>query len=58
MTETDGSYNRKYAKVMREYYEGRLRSGGDGLKVVRPDVAKAIAASEGRKVLRMKKRKS
>ena len=36
----------KYEKVMREYAKGRLRHGGSGKIVKRPDVAKAIAASE------------
>ncbi len=41
--------NEKYAVVMKEYYRGTLHSS-DGSIVRRPDVARAIAYSEARRV--------
>ncbi len=45
----------KVAKVMREFHQGKLRSGS-GQKVTKPAQAKAIAMSEGRRVRRGKRR--
>lgn len=47
--------DRKFAKVMREYHGGKLRSSS-GQKVTNPRQAKAIAASEQRRAKRRKKR--
>ncbi|MCC6574341.1 MAG: hypothetical protein IT462_11175 [Planctomycetes bacterium] len=43
------AYKRKFAKVMREAYKGRLHSGKSGKKVTSAAQAKAIAHSEAMK---------
>lgn len=45
---TDPKAKKKFARVMREYYAGRLNSGGSGRRVAKPSQAKAIAYSEAR----------
>lgn len=47
----DSTYKRKFAFVMREGYGDRLHMGRSGRVVPkdRPDIMKAIAASEARK---------
>lgn len=52
---TDPKAKKKISRVMREYYAGKLHSGGSGRIVTKPSQAKAIAMSEGRKTLRMKR---
>jgi len=44
-----GAYKRKFAKVMREAYKGKLHSGRSGKKVTSAAQAKAIAHSEAMK---------
>lgn len=43
------AYKRKFARVMREAFEGKLRSGKSGTKVTSAQQAKAIAHSEALK---------
>lgn len=54
---TDPHAKKKISRVMREYYAGKLHSGGSGEIVTNPAQAKAIAMSEGRRVLKLKLRK-
>jgi hypothetical protein len=46
----------KIVKVMREFYAGELTSHGRRVPRGRPDIAKAIAMSEGRAVAKPKRR--
>ena len=46
--ELQSTGRKKASKVMKEYHAGTLYHGGSGKVVTRPDVAKAIAMSEGR----------
>lgn len=49
MAKTDAKAARKVGKVMHEFKEGRLRSGGSGKKVTNPKQAVAIGLSEARR---------
>ena len=49
---------RKTSAVMREFYEGRLHSGGSGQVVTDVDQAKAIGMSEGRRLESGRSKKS
>jgi hypothetical protein len=49
MAKTDAKAARKVGKVMHEFKEGKLRSGGSGKKVTNPKQAVAIGLSEARR---------
>ena len=52
-----GPGSRKFGMVMREFDEGRLHHGGTGEVVTSPKVARAIAASEARRVASGKRKR-
>lgn len=49
MAKTDTKAARKVGKVMHEFKQGKLRSGGSGKKVTDPKQAVAIGLSEARR---------
>ena len=49
-----GPGSRKFGMVMREFEAGKLHHGGSGEIVTSPKVARAIAASESRRLAKRK----
>ncbi len=49
MAKTESKAARKVGKVMHEFKQGKLRSGGSGKRVTNPKQAVAIGLSEARR---------